>query len=136
MENGHEQEPEKLKVIHIPIVMENGFDPTNSKNNEAGNAEDVVCNHKNLDIPNVLESNSTTSKKNSESKDVVTKYSRTESVLKHIDNNVSEHKNTDSKQFTAPVNENLNGKCDNCSDANIRPVKIQSDCEFFKFSNR
>ena len=106
--------------------MENGSNTTDNKMNEAnnvnmGNTEAVVTNHNNLDTVDALKRSSTTTKKNSETKDVVTKYSRTESVLKQSDN-TSEHKTIDSSQYTASVNESLNGKCDNRCDANIRAV--------------
>ena len=112
-----------IKVIHIPIVMENGG-KISSKHNEANkNMEnnEAVTNHNNLnDSLEAVENTSSTTNKNIETKDVVTKYSKTESVCTQSDN--CENKTMDSRQFTSTVNENLNGRCDNCTDASIRAV--------------
>ena len=103
--------------------MENGGKISNKHNEANKNMEndEAVSNHNNLiDSLGVVESSSSATNKNIQTKDVVTKYSKTESVCTQNDN--CENKTMDSRQFTSTVNENLNGRCDNCTDASIRAV--------------
>ena len=113
-----------IKVIHIPIVMENGGKISNNHDEANKNTvnDEAVTNHNNLnDSLEAVESTSSAKNKNSETKDVVvTKYSKTENVCTQSDN--CENKTMDSRQFTSAVNENLNGRCDNRTDASIRAV--------------
>merc|ERR1712012_1020898 len=110
--------------------MENGGKISNKHNEANKNKEndEAVSNHNNLnDSLVVVESTSSATKKNSETKDVVTKYSKTESVCTQSDN--GGNKTVDSRQFTSTVDENLNGRCDNRTDASIRviPIEILND---------
>ena len=96
-----------IKVIHIPIVMENGGKISNKHNEANKNMEndEAVSNHNNLnDSLEAVESTSSATNKNSETKDVVTKYSKTESVCTQSDN--CENKTMDSPKPQNPMSQN------------------------------